>query len=91
MADEYALELEGDIETICKYLCEVLGIEEVDGDGDQGSVIVDHISRIVAERDALRGHLRYALAWFDKQTLAEFKRDAMGAVIFDTLVAEEAE
>jgi hypothetical protein len=43
-------ELEQDIETICSYLMEQGGWEEIDGDGDPGSIIVDHIARLLARK-----------------------------------------
>lgn len=35
------------LDHICQFLCRIGGWDEIDGDGDEGSIIVDHIGRIL--------------------------------------------
>lgn len=35
------------LDHICEFLCRIGGWDEIDGDGDEGSIIVDHIGRIL--------------------------------------------
>jgi hypothetical protein len=87
LADERALvaagmveadELREAIETVCEFLMERGGWSEIDGDGDEGSIIVQHISALLtgaradADRlaEAIRGGQRV------KQRLALAAHDA---------------